>query len=183
LGLDNGHFEFRIMQVAGYKKVFETDRDGGRDMANLEAALRPGRKAVANDKLPYTYKDRWGAYIMSARPEFLEGERWRGLRWIAGYGGDEDYPSLGLGYIFEGISNDGRYFILVRADISHPDQKRLRPPSQINGTPPKTWESPGPHGKEARLQLEKALVASDPASFQPSLDQLDGIIRSLRLRN
>jgi hypothetical protein len=182
LGLDNGHFEFRIMQVAGYKKVFETDPDGGRAMTNLEAALRPGGKGIAGNKLPYAYKDRWGAYIMSARPEFLEGEGWRGLRWVSGQGGDEDYPSLGLGYRFEGISNDSRYFILVRADISHPDQKRLLPPRQINGTPPKTWESPGPHGEEARLQLEKALAAADPASFQPNLDQFDAVIRSLKLR-
>jgi hypothetical protein len=182
LALDNGHFEFRIMQVSGYRKVFETDPDGGRAMTNLEAALRPGGKAIANNKLPYEYKDRWGAHIMSARYEFLKGEGWRGLRWVSGQGGDEDYPSLGLGYMFEGLSNDGRYFILIRADISHPDQKRLRPPSQINGTPPKTWESPGPHGKEARLQLEKALAAADPASFQPSLAELDAVIRSLRLK-
>jgi len=33
-----------------------------------------------------------------------------------------------------------------------------------------------------RLQLEKSLAAAEPASFQPGLDQLDGVIRSLKLR-
>lgn len=184
LGLDTGHFEFRIMQVAGYKKVFATDSGGARGITSLEAALRTGDKAVIGNKLPYTYKDPWGAYIMSARQELLEGEGWRGLRWIAGFGGDEDYPSNSLGYIFEGISNDGRYFILIRADISHPDQKRLHPRRPIHGTPGHTWESGDPKLETpARLRLEKALAGADPASFQPSLNDLDAVIRSLRLKN
>jgi hypothetical protein len=33
-----------------------------------------------------------------------------------------------------------------------------------------------------RLQLEKSLAAADPASFQPGLDQLDAVIRSLKLK-
>lgn len=183
LALDNGHFEFRIMQVAGYKKVFETGPNDVRAMTNLEAALRPSGKTVPGNELPYAYKDRWGAYIMSARQELLEGQGWRGLRWVSGQGGDEDYPSLGLGYRFEGISNDGRYFILIRADISHPDQKRLLPPRQINGTPPKTWESSDPKDEtRLRLQLEKSLAGADPVSFQPNLDALDAVVRSLRLK-
>lgn len=84
LALDNGHFEFRIMPVAGYKRVFETVPDAAALITNLETVLRPGGKPAASSKLPYTYKDRWGAYIMSARAEFLEGKGWRGLRWIAG---------------------------------------------------------------------------------------------------
>lgn len=98
-------------------------------------------------------------------------------------GGDEDYPSDNLGYIFEGISNDGRYFILIRADISHPDQKRLHPKRQINGPPGHTWESPDPKvDAPARIQLERNLAAAEPASFQPNLDQLDAVIRSLKLK-
>jgi hypothetical protein len=181
LGLERKHFEFRIMQVAGYKKVFEKYP---RAMANLESTLRPSGKPIANNKLPYIYKDTWGAYIMTARSEFFEGEGWRGLRWIAGFGGDEQYPSSNLGYIFEGISSDGRYFILIRADISHPDQKRLLPPRHINGTPPNTWESSDPKDEtRMRLQLEKSLSTADPASFEPNLDQLDAVIRSLKFKH
>jgi hypothetical protein len=184
LGLDNGHFEFRIMQVAGYKKVFAKYSGGAGAMTNLEAALSPGGKVVASDKLVYTYKDEWGAYTMTARPDLLEGEGWRGLRWIAGYGGgDEDYPTNSLGYIFEGISNDGRYLILIRADISHPDQKRLHPRRPVHGPPGHAWESGDPKLETpARLRLEKALAVADPTSFQPSLNELDAVIRSLRLK-
>jgi len=185
LGLDTGHFEFRVMQVAGYEKLFSTDSGGASAMANLEAALSlSSGKNLAAGKMPYIYKDRWGAYIMSARQELLEGDGWRGRRWIAGYGGgDEDYPSSNLGYLFEGISNDGRYFILIRADISHPDQKRLRPRRQILGPPGHTWEASDPKLETpARLMLEKALATDDPASFQPSLNELDAVIRSLKLK-
>ncbi len=177
--VENDQFEFRVMRVAGYKELFKA----GPEMTLLEAALRPGGKVPAEEKLPYAYKEKWGAYITSARPQLLEGEGWRGLRWIRGSGGDEDYPSHGLGYMFEGISNDGRYFILVRAAIAHPDQKRFLPTRHINGTPPNTWEWSEPKEEtEKRLFLEKSLAAADPASFRPNLDQLDAVIRSLKLK-
>lgn len=184
LGLDTGHFEFRIMQVAGYKEVF-AKHWGAAAMTNLEAALSSVGNAAAGSKLPYVDNSRWGTYGMTARQESVEGDGWRGLRWIAGYGGgDEDYPSTALGYIFEGISNDGRYFILIRADISHPDQKRLRPRRPIQGPPGHTWEAGDPKLETpARLQLEKALATANPASFRPSLNELDAVIRSLRLKH
>jgi len=183
LGLDNGHFEFRIMQVAGYKEVFAKYLGAGA-MTNLETALSSIGKATAGNKLPYVDKDRWGAYTMTARQELIEGEGWRGLRWIAGYGGgDEDYPSTSLGYIFEGISNDGRYFILIRADISHSDQNRFHPQRPVHGTPGHTWEEGDPKVETpARLRLEKALSVADPASFHPKLNDLDAVIRSLKLK-
>lgn len=105
------------------------------------------------------------------------------MRWVAGLGGDEDYPGCGLAYVFVGLSTDGRYLIVLRSDISHPDQKRLMPPVEIQGSPGHTWESSDPKIQtRMRLQLEKSLAAADPASFQPGLDQLDAVIRSLKLK-
>lgn len=178
LAVEGKNFDFRIMTVAGYKQVFHDQR-----VEALSSAMTSKGEGVKVQDLPYALEERWCAYITSMRREVLAGEGWRGLRWIGGFGGDEKYPRCGLGYLFAGISNDGRYLIILRSDISHPDQKRLMPPSLINGTAPHTWESGDPDKDgPARQQLEKNLNAADPTSFQPNLDQLDAVIRSLKLR-
>jgi hypothetical protein len=179
LGVEKRTLEFRIMPVDAYRRM-DIFNPG---MAELEAALRPGGKLAVGPALPHAQRSWWGAYIMSARPQLLSGDGWRGVRWIAGFGGDEDYPSSALGYVFAGITNDGRYLIVFSSDISHPAQKRLLPARKINGTPPNTWESSDPEKETPmRLQLEKSLADADPASFQPNLDQLDAVIRSLKLK-
>jgi hypothetical protein len=59
----------------------------------------------------------------------------------------------------------------------------LLPPRKINGTPPNTWESPDlEKDTPMRLQLEKNLAAADPSCFHPNLDQLDAVVRSLKLK-
>src|SRR6266700_774397 len=167
LGLQTKHLEFRIMPVAGYKKVFETEKDNS--MARLEAALQPGAKAVAGHALPYpVYGDR--GYNMEARQELLHGEGWRGLRWIGGFGQDTACRP-DLAYVFEGITDDGRFFIMIRAAISHPaTEQRWAKGCTSDAEAPKI-----------NARLERDLAAADPGSFHPNLDQLDAVIKSLKL--
>jgi hypothetical protein len=159
----DAHFEFRIMSIAAYRKRFPSDRR----LASLQAALQSPSTSFKAENLPYSRRDSWCGQVMTARQKMLQGEGWSGLRWIGGFGGDENYPSCGLGYVFNGISNDGRFLIILRADIAQPDQKHLLPTSRASGT-------------QMRAQLEKRLDAADPVSFDPNLDKLDAVIRSLR---
>jgi hypothetical protein len=100
-------------------------------------------------------------------------------RWVRG---DEDYRSCGLGYVFNGISADDRYMVVIRADISSPDRKCLLPPRQTHKTADGSWESSDPKVEaEMRVRLEKSIADSPPASFTPSLNQLDAVVRSLKI--
>jgi len=170
LAVQSNHFELHVMQVAGYKEVFPDDKS----MARLEAALQPEAKPVDSKNLPYANSGDAGTG-MSARPELLKGEGWSGWRWIEGQSQDGDYPAH-VSYAFEGITTDGRFFLVMRATISHPEHKRLFPKA---GQSNDSW---GKQETAKRLQLEKSLAAADPASFQPNLDQLDAVIRSLKLK-
>ncbi|MGC2365449.1 MAG: hypothetical protein WA555_10560 [Candidatus Sulfotelmatobacter sp.] len=175
LAVENDRFEFRIMPLEGLKALWGTDES----IAHLETALHGGGAIVDAKKLPYpVWKD--AANVMTSRQEVLQGDGWRGLRWIAGYAQDGDYPAgLGymfegsLGYMFEGISDDNRYFILIRASIANPDLKQdLSEDSkeEINY-------------RLMATRLNKALAAAPPASFQPNLDQLDSVVESLKLQH
>jgi hypothetical protein len=166
LGVQNDRIEFRIMRVGAYKKVFESDES----MELLKKAIESRGKDVVVKDLPYpAYED--VAYIMSTRREFLEGVGWRGLRWIVGVGQD-DSCRPDLGYFFRGLSNDGRYFIMIRARVSHPATQQV-------------WTADCIADAEAvKLEelLQRNLATAAPSSFQPNLDQLDAVIRSLKLR-
>src|SRR5256885_13669160 len=86
-----------------------------------------------------------------------------------------------LAYVLQGISNDGRFFVIVRADISHPDVQSFSPPRLKPGLPVSTYLKNEKDQSVRRVQLEKSLAAADTGSFVPSLSQLDQLIRSLKL--
>ncbi len=165
LAVEGKGFEFRIMSVAKYREVFQPDQS----MDLLQEALQSGGKAVAVEKLPYPILPDEG-FIMSARREFFKGEGWHGLRWIGGFGQD-DTCRPDLAYFFRGMSDDGRYFVMIRAQISHPRTRQLWTQDCVaDADAPKIDQ-----------QLGRDLDAAPPNSFHPSLDQLDAVIKSLRL--
>lgn len=179
LGVDNKDFEFRIMSTAAYLKVRPQDKS----LAVLEAVLENSSAKLTPDDFPYSRRNNWCGYTTTLRPERISGDGWHGVRWIGGFGGDEDYPSCGLGYVFNGISNDGRYLIVLMANLEHADLTRFMPPRKTAGPPGHTWETSDPTVEtEMRQKLEKSLSASEPSAFTPNLNDLDAMIRSLKFK-
>jgi hypothetical protein len=184
-GLENDHFEFRIMQVAGYKKVFGAHLKGDLAvMENLEAALKVGAKIPADITLPYpTYGDT--GLNFSTHPQVLDREGWRGLRRIGAYAQDDGCifgPQALLAYVFEGLTNDGRFFILMRAGVSNPQVGQRLEKECTAGAKAAGANSDTFFKKEMPAIFDRDIAAADPASFKPSLDQLDAVIRSLKLK-
>jgi hypothetical protein len=177
LAVAGNTFEFRVMTVAGYKKMFEKYQR----MDNLAAVLNSGGTQLKMNKdsaysVPY-YAIPYAAYKgagmdMTARRQSLNGDGWRGLRWIGAFGQDTACKPY-LAYIFEGISNDGRYFVLMRADIRNSAaEHQFEQQCSVVIT-----EGSDPRGN---VIFEHVMAAADAASFQPSLDELDAVIHSLK---
>lgn len=160
---------FYVTQVEGYKKMFP---DGG--MESLISRLRPGSKLPDAKSLPYANWDGGTATVMTARQQRIEGEGWKGWRWIEGFSQDGDYPA-DIAYIFEGLTNDGRFFLRFRATIAQPEVTRLSPNSNQSN------KERGKQETSNRPLLEMALAAADPASFAPNLNELDAAVRSLNI--
>lgn len=170
LGVDNGQFEFRVMPIEGLRRLWRA-RD---NLERLESTLHQHVTKVDGTNLPYPWRQD-AAALMTTRQEILKGDGWQGLRWVSGYAQDGDYPYT-LGYVFEGISDDDQYFILVRADLDHPEHQNELPKVE------KANAAGAPIDTEMRLGLEKLLAAAPPDSFQPNLSELDAVILSLKLR-
>jgi hypothetical protein len=185
--VQNRHLEFRIMPVAGYRKVF-ADPDSKSDLAameNLEASLKPGATVPADLQLPYPgFGD--AAMIFSTRPQLLQGEGWRGLRRIGAFAQDDGCifgPDAHLGYVFEGLSDDGRFFILMRAWVSNRSVGALLQKKCTAGAEAAGRDSDPFFKKEMPALFDEAISTADPASFHPHLEDLDVVVRSLKLGN
>ena len=168
LALTNDHIWVRIMQVAGYERFFSRFSK----ISELQASLRPGAKAVDARKLPRPNDAHGAAIVMTARAGLMYGKSWRGWRWIEGTSGNE-YPDK-LTYVFQGISDDGRLFFVLRAPISQPEQQRSLP--EIKGRNKNAMKEQS----DNRSSLENRLNDAAAASFRPDLDQLDTVVSSLR---
>jgi hypothetical protein len=177
LTLTGDHISIRIMQVAGYNEFFSRYSR----MPQLVKALQPGFTGAIDAKEMPEPNHHGAATVMTVNAEQLTGNGWHGWRWIEGSANlFRNYPDR-LAYVFQGISNDGRFFVIVRADISHPDVQRFSPPTLKPGLPVSIYQKNEKDQSLKRAQLEKSLAAADGGSFAPSLSQLDQVIRSLKL--
>jgi hypothetical protein len=159
-----------IMQVQGYKNVFFDDPSMQVLISSLERKTPP---QDAN-KLPFAGDDD-AAIVMTARPEWMEGRGWKGWRWIEGSSQDGDYPG-DIGYTFEGVTNDGRFFLRMRGSLSHPELKRLDTQDILDETARDKAD------KEHNQLLKKSLEKAEPGSFTPNLNDIDAMIRSIRIQ-
>jgi hypothetical protein len=167
LSVENDKVEFKIMSLEGLKKRMARDTEWTK-LGRLEAALKPGGKPVPPEQLPPGEAD--AALSFGARLEFVENPSFRALRYIGQFAQDDGTPANPLTYVLWGISRDGRYFIRMRTEIAHPSLSK-----------PWVGMNEGPKLRALRAEAARRLTAAAPESFQPSLTQLDGIARSLRL--
>lgn len=160
----------RITRVEGYERIFPNDNS----MQVLISSLKQQAKPLDAKKLPFADDDD-AAIVLTARAELMKGEGWTGWRWIEGSTQDEDYPG-GLGYSFEGVTDDGRFFLRMTGQISHPALKRLEP-GNIQGS------ARAKAIRDNRQLLEQAITKADPASFTPNLNEVDAMIQSIKIQH
>ncbi len=116
LALVTNDLQVRIMQVEGIRKTLGEDDRWMQALSRLESALHPGGKIASPDLLPLSgYQG--AALCFWGKEEIVEGKTWRGLRWIGFYaqdcsGGPVSDP-MPVNYIFEAISRDGKYFLML----------------------------------------------------------------------
>ena len=162
LSVQNVKIEFKIMSFEGLKKRMARDREWTPALGRLEAGLKPGGKMIPPEQLPPANIE--AALRLGAREEIVENQSFRALRYVGYFAQDVTPPSNPLSYILQGVSRDGRYFIQLRAQSSHPSLAK-----------------PGTGTSAALSEVKRRLATAPPDSFNPSLTELDAVARSLRL--
>jgi hypothetical protein len=193
--------QFRIMSVEGIKKALSEDDRWTAGLARLESALRPGGRSATPDLLPLAIYQHSGLCFWG-KQEIVEGKTWREMRWVGWYsqdcaGGPPSDPEP-MNYILEAISRDGKFFILILADIAylHPspewrrvleeeDEKSARLIDSLTVGRERSRAIEALDEEENRLlrhAVNLHLDKAQPNSFKPNLRQLDAAAHSLDLR-
>lgn len=168
-------FELQIMSLDGLKKAWWGNPGGQEEISRLEVALRDS-EAPSTPPLA-VFEDAALAY--RGKLEIVESGSWRGVRWIAAYRQDRGPVDNPLRYIIEGISRDGRYFILISHGVEY-----LSPPKDLSHLSDVEIMRLDDANRFRSFQqrVNSALNAAPADSFKPSLIELGAATGSLELR-
>lgn len=116
--------------------------------------------------------------IFVTQVEFIDFEGGRGVRYLTQLGQAlAPANNNDLFYSFQGITNDGEFFISAQLPVHHPELLNS------SGDVGNDWEPY--YSQEAwneyKTEIEEALNNYSPDSFAPSLVLLDDIFRSLKI--
>ena len=157
-----------VMSVEGLKRTWWIADEGARRVARLEAALKSGVVTGSPQELPGGANDH-AALVFFACKKVIEGPGLRAVRWVGAYDQTDSGPMNPMAYAADGITRDGRYFVMIRGSVSHP------------AAPSPTDHFDPDRIKVLREKLARKLEAVPATSFTPGLETLDEMVRSFAI--
>ena len=116
------------------------------------------------------------AQVLNAQVEYLDFKNGRGVRFLTQYDqGPLPINSYELFYTFQGLTNDGQYYIAAILPVTHPD---LPSTSQVSQQDTSLYED-----FPAYLDQTTDWLNQQPASaFTPDLEKLDAMLQSMEIK-
>jgi hypothetical protein len=108
--------------------------------------------------------------VFFAARKVIYGPGLRAVRWVGAYDQTDSGPVDPIAFAADGITPDGRYFVMIRGLVSHP------------AVPNAASVPEGDRLTDFRKTLARKLDSAPPDSFTPSLEKLDEIVRSFAIR-
>ncbi len=157
-----------IYPVAG----LSGNTDAANTAENLQALLQTRK---AGDRLPFLPLI-GDVQVMHPQMQYLDFKNGKGVRFLTQYNnGMAPINNHDLIYTFQGLTNDGKYYVAAVLPVSHPDL----PVSSTN---------PGGFAKAGKdyqnyVTATASLLDQKPAnSFTPDLAKLDALVRSIEVK-
>jgi len=115
--------------------------------------------------------------LFNAHVEYLEFNNIRGVRFLTQYG-QAAWPvnSHDMFYTFQGLTNDGKYYISVIMPVSHPQLPASG--EEYTGSMDDLYEDFTAYMEETLPKLE----SWQDGEFMPSLDSLDKMVESIKIK-
>ncbi len=193
------HLEFKLNDYnlpAGYFSEILLDVYPAQDYANayaganislqrLQALLSSPTTPLTNDKLPQVpYFN--AASMFAAQAKFIQFQNGSGVRMITQYGqAVGPVSNNGTFYHFEGLTSDGKYYIVAVLPIQAAFLVNGNDPSAqlpADGIPFPGYNNPDPSYYDNYFKaVSDKLNATSDDSFAPSLAVLDSLIKSLKV--
>ena len=152
----------------------------------LQAVLSAGRGPYTLDQLPRIPFINAGQ-VLAAQQKVLPFEGGSGIRFVTQYAQDvSPINNGGLFYHYEGLTADGQQYLVAILPVhlaflpadSNPDS-----PVPPGGVPFPGASAPGTDFENYFTQIGKQVNGAAPDQFNPALDMLDLLMRSIAVRN
>ncbi len=161
----------------------ELQNGAAESISRIQAILGGG--AMTQETLPYVPFFNAGAMI-NARPEVIPSGNGRGVRVITQYGQALYHiNNTALFYLYQGLTEDGQYYIVAILPITHPTLSSSEDP--YAPLPPGGFAFPPFEAEVAEFETYFGLVTdlltnTQPEAFTPSLTSLDALVQSIEVR-
>ena len=156
----------RVYPVADFRAINENVSDG-LDALQLALDSKPA------DNAGLAVSDLFNAgQLYQSNIKYLDFQNGRGARWLSQYG--QAYYTVGwpnLFYTYQGLTNDGLYYVSVILPVNHPYLPDLDP-AELDD---EFYENFGAYRDSIVVQLE----SESENTFVPSLILLDQLVESL----
>ncbi len=123
--------------------------------------------------------------VLTAQHKVLHFSGGSGVRFITQYAQDiSPINNGGLFYHFEGLTKDGKYYIIAVLPVNLPFLPADNNPNSSlpsGGVPFPESSGPGSAFQEYYKQVTQKIEAAPPTQFGPALDALDTLIRSMTI--
>jgi len=178
--------EIVIFKIEDYKQTFSVLKEMVQgieeDVINLGKLLSKKHLSY-KDKIPYLeYFDAHRAF--QAHIQRVEFQNGKGILVLTEYhqGGGNTVTNEELAYLFQGITNDGKYSVKAwfPVTVSVFPKDSYEPPFQFRKETAKADEK----AYEAHcLRMGRKLDALPPDKFQPALTEIENLVRSIRIED
>ena len=152
-----------------------------KDIVSLQNLL--SKKSISyKDEIPYfEYLDAGRAF--QAQVKRIEFQNGTGLLLLTDYQHDVDYINEELDYLFQGLTNDGKYSIRVWFPVTctaFPKDTYQIPASLYQAN---KYKANAKIHDAYCMRMGRKLDALPPDKYQPSLTQIENLVRSIRIED
>jgi hypothetical protein len=177
---------FHVPQIFVYpaQQYAALNPSAAESIKRLQAVLAAPSKTQNNDNLPRVPFLNAGQ-VFAAQQKVVHFSGGSGVRFITQYGQDvSPINNSGLFYHFEGLSDDGRNYVVAILPVNLPFLASDNNPN--SGVPPGGIAFPAPSASPSDhnayyQQLTGRIDSASPAQFNPSLDELDRMMQSITI--
>jgi hypothetical protein len=153
----------------------KSNQEAGNRIAALQKLLQD-KPANPEGELPFLPLEN-AKQMMHVKVQYVSFAGGQGVRYLTQYAqGMMPVNNQALFYTFQGLTEDGKYYVAAILPVSHPSL-----PASFDAVPAdqlKVGEAYTTYLNDAA----KALEGQDEASFQPSLADLDALVKSIEVK-
>jgi hypothetical protein len=182
--------EIHIYPIEGYKQAYSIEPHY---VALVEDEVQRLKEALARrprsfgDGIPYIdFVDAHQAF--QAHAQYLDFQNGRGIFFLTQYVFEPTViNNQELTYIFQGLTNDGKYYVSATFPVSAPvlpdnDSEESSQKDRLYDSACLTCPQYGPRNRAYLKSITRKLESLPPQQFQPKLTAFDATLRSLRVQ-